>query len=155
MHGSEASGKQVGGYDRMLIEHIKHARNYRAMPDADARIEAVNPLCGDRLDLFLKWDGEHAADISFQCECCGISMASASALTEMLRGRTRAEMLTECDRFLARIADRATRDAEPGDATVVQHALLRAAREYPARAGCAALAWRSLRDALRSEERAC
>lgn len=139
----------MGAYDDLLLEHIKHARNYRAMPGADARIEALNPLCGDGVELFLKWDGARAADISFQCECCGISMASTSVLTEILRGRTRGEIVVECDRFLARIEDRSG-PREPDDAVPAQRALLEAAQKYPARARCAALAWQALRDALRT-----
>jgi len=137
----------MAGYDDLLMEHIKGVRNFRAMPDADARVEALNRLCGDRLELFLKWDGERAGDLSFQCECCGISMASSSILTETLRGLTRREILAACDRFVGCIADKAA-DIEAMDATPAQRALLEVARKHPSRTECAVLAWRSLRDAL-------
>ncbi len=137
-------------YDDLLLDHIKRARNYRSMPGADARIEALNPLCGDGVELFVKWDGARAADLSFQCECCGISMASTSVLTEILRGRTRNEILGECERFLAHIGETSADGAELDDATPAQRALIEAARQYPSRARCAALAWQSLRDALRA-----
>jgi nitrogen fixation NifU-like protein len=140
----------MGAYDDLLLDHIKQARNYRVMPGADTRIEALNPLCGDGVELFLKWDGGRAADISFQCECCGISMASTSVLTEMLRGRTRSEILGECERFLAHIGEATADGTELDDATPAQRALIDAARRYRSRARCAALAWQSLRDALRA-----
>ena len=136
------------GYDDILMDHIRHARNYRAMPDADQRIEAVNALCGDGITLALKWQGDTIADVSFQCECCGISMASSSALTEHVIGRTRTEIVDLCTAFLARFDQSGVAEHEEDRMSAAQQALLGAARRYPGRARCASLAWRALRDAL-------
>jgi nitrogen fixation protein NifU and related proteins len=136
------------GYDDVLMDHIRHARNYRPMPDADQRIEALNALCGDRIAFGLKWRGDTVADASFQCECCGISMASSSTLTEHVIGRTRIEIVDLCTAFLDRF-DRSSAAREESDRmSAAQQALLGAARRYPGRARCASLAWRALRDAL-------
>ena len=74
-------------YDDVVMEHIKNARNYRVLDDADRKATGTNPLCGDDLVVYLKLAGERIADVSFQCTCCGISMASASIMTEMVKGR--------------------------------------------------------------------
>ena len=68
-------------YDDVILDHVRNARNYRPVPDADRRAEGVNPLCGDTFTVFLKVESGRIRDAAFQCECCGISMASASVMT--------------------------------------------------------------------------
>ena len=80
-------------YDDILMDHIKNARNYRAPPDATHTASGSNPLCGDELTVFLKLKENRLEDIAFQCTCCGISMASASVMTESMAGRSAKEAL--------------------------------------------------------------
>jgi nitrogen fixation NifU-like protein len=75
-------------YRDVIVDHHRNPRNFRAMPDADRQAEGFNPLCGDRLTLFVKLDGDRIADVSFDGSGCAISVASASLLTESVKGRT-------------------------------------------------------------------
>jgi len=133
-------------YDEVLMDHIREARNYRDMPQADRRGEAVSPVCGDSFQVFVRLEGEVLADVSFQCECCGISMASASIMTEWVRGRRITEALALKDVFL----DAITRHAESlgADAHPDHTAILRVVRATSSREGCASLAWQALNHAI-------
>lgn len=140
----------MSSYDDTIMEHIRNARNYRALPaGADVRSgEASNPLCGDTFTVRAKLAGERIEDVAFQCECCGISMASASVMTEWLRGRTTDEALAARDAFEAALRAGDTRlDAAPADSA----AILAFAKATPARAGCVLIGWQALSAALRGE----
>ncbi len=133
-------------YDDILLDHIRNARNYREMADADRRGESTNPLCGDTFTVYVRLDGDVLADVSFQCECCGISMASASIMTGWVRGRTVAEALSLEKRFLEAL--HAREDTLGGDAPSDHEAVMRVVKATPAREGCASMAWRALEAAL-------
>ena len=75
-------------YDDVILDHIKNARNYRAIENPDRQAEGVNPLCGDSFTVYVNLDGEIVREAAFQCSCCGISMASASVMTEAVRGKS-------------------------------------------------------------------
>jgi len=75
-------------YNDVVLDHIKNARNYRVMEAPDRSAEGVNALCGDTMSVYVRLDGDVIRDASFQCSCCGISMASASVMTEAVIGRT-------------------------------------------------------------------
>ncbi|MFO1322259.1 MAG: SUF system NifU family Fe-S cluster assembly protein [Burkholderiales bacterium] len=133
-------------YDEVVLDHIRHARNYRVIEHPDRRAEAVNPLCGDQFTIYATLDGDVITDLAFQCECCGISMASASIMTEWLRGRTVAQALETKAAFLAALKD-ANRTA--GDAPHPDHAaVLDVVHGAPAREGCAKLAWEAMEQAV-------
>jgi nitrogen fixation NifU-like protein len=138
-----------GFYDDLLMDHIRNARNYRVIADPDERIEASNPLCGDRLEIRVKWLGDRVADAAFQCECCGVSMASTSVLTELVRGLARPELVRSCDEFATAIRTRADATASDRRWSAVQRAILTTARRFPAREPCARLPWDALSNALR------
>ena len=80
-------------YQETILDHSKRPRNCRLMPDANRKAEGYNPLCGDKLKLFLKMDGETVKDVSFVGSGCAISTASASLMTESLKGKSRDEAL--------------------------------------------------------------
>jgi nitrogen fixation NifU-like protein len=133
-------------YDDIIMDHIKNARNFRALADATHHADGANPLCGDELSVYLKLDGDLIADASFQCTCCGISMASASIMTESVRGRSNEDaraLLAGLVAALTAHAATASRQTDPA-----QHALLDAVREFPARTRCAVLPWITLEAAL-------
>ncbi len=133
-------------YDDILLDHIRNARNFREMEGADRKGESTNPLCGDSFSVFVRLEGETLADVSFQCECCGISMASASIMTDWLRGRGVREALALQERFLAALHSH--EETLGPDAPPDHEAVLRVVRATPAREGCASMAWRALAAAL-------
>lgn len=133
-------------YQDIILEHNRQPANFRPMEEADRSVEADNPLCGDRLQLFLKLDNGRIADISFQGCGCAISVASASLLTERLKGAT----LAEAERLFSLVHGALTGD----DASVDEDALgdlvaVVGVRRYPMRVKCATLSWHALRAALR------
>jgi nitrogen fixation protein NifU and related proteins len=139
-------------YDDLVMDHIKNARNYRALDGADRRSHGSNPLCGDEVDVFLRMDRDRIADAAFQCSCCGISMASASMMTESVRGLSVAEAHDRIRALVALI------DAQPDGtkegADEIERALLATVREFPARKRCAALPWITLEAALANRSEA-
>lgn len=133
-------------YDEVVLDHIRNARNYRVVESPHREAEAVNPLCGDRFTVYVSLDGELLTDVAFQCECCGISMASASIMTEWLRGRTVSDALAIRAAFLAALKDES---ASTGDDAHPDHrAVLDVVHNAPAREGCAKLAWDAMEQAL-------
>ena len=78
-------------YRDVIVDHNRHPRNFREIPDADHRADGFNPLCGDKLTVFVKLDGGRISDVSFNGSGCAISIASASLLTESVKGKTLAE----------------------------------------------------------------
>lgn len=136
-------------YDDVILDHIRNVRNYE-VPDRPHRSgEAINPLCGDSFQVFVVMDGERIDQVSFQCECCGIAMASASIMTDWLRGRTRQEAMAIKRTFVEAVAAKAIEPLE--DAPADHTAILQVVRSAPAREGCAALAWAAVEQALAAE----
>ncbi len=130
-------------YQEIILDHSKRPRNFHPMPDATRKAEGFNPLCGDRLKLYLKVENDVVKDVSFEGCGCAISTASASLMTESLKGKTRAEALTMLEGF----HDLLTKD----DAKVLGLGKLQVfcgVREYPARVKCATLCWHTLKSAL-------
>jgi nitrogen fixation protein NifU and related proteins len=137
-------------YDDVMMDHIKNARNYREIPDADRRTAAVNPLCGDEITVYLKLRADRIDDVAFRCTSCGISMASASIMTEAVKGKscTEARAISQAVRALI---DGASAGAVPAfDAE--QAAVFAALQAFPARKSCAALAWHALSSALEGRQ---
>ena len=130
-------------YEETILDHSKRPRNCHAMDDADRKAEGYNPLCGDMLKLFLKMDGDIVKDVSFVGSGCAISTASASLMTESLRGKTRAEALALLDKF----HDLLTTDS-PVTKDLGKLVVFCGVRDYPARVKCATLAWHTLKSAL-------
>ncbi len=131
-------------YRDVIVDHNRHPRNFRAMEDADRRAEGFNPLCGDRLTLFVKLDGDRIGDVSFQGSGCAISVASASLLTESVKGHT----VAEAEQLFERMHALLTRDDDVDPASLGKLAALSGVREFPARVKCASLCWHTLEAAL-------
>ncbi|MCW5620934.1 MAG: SUF system NifU family Fe-S cluster assembly protein [Burkholderiales bacterium] len=132
------------------MDHIKNARNYRELPDATRRAEGINPLCGDTFTVYLALEGDRIREAAFQCSCCGISMASASVMTGLVRERTldeAARMVREFTRLVRQPAQ-----AEAAEVEQDQRAILSVVRASPSRGNCAALAWHTLDAALKGQE---
>ena len=129
-------------YQEVILDHSKRPRNFHQMPDATRCVEGYNPLCGDKLALFVKMDGETLADISFVGAGCAISTASASLMTETVKGKSRQEAIQMMERF----HDLLTTDNTPNN--LGKLAVFSGVRQFPVRVKCATLAWHTLKAAL-------
>ncbi|MDH3288768.1 MAG: SUF system NifU family Fe-S cluster assembly protein [Betaproteobacteria bacterium] len=133
-------------YDDLLMEHIKNARNYRVLDGASASASGANALCGDGMTVYVRVEDGRIEDVAFQCECCGVSMASASIMTQAVLGVCVEEAKARVTSFVARVADKA--DTGRRDAYSPQGAVVATVRQYPIRSRCAVLPWLTLEAAL-------
>lgn len=133
-------------YDDLVMDHIRHARNYRVPGDANRQSHGSNPLCGDDVVVYLRMSGNRVEDAAFQCSCCGISMASASMMTDSVIGLGATEAGSRARGMIELLMAREAHGPRPGDE--IASALLATVREFPARAGCAVLPWVTLAAAL-------
>lgn len=135
-------------YQELILDHNRHPCNFRSMPDATCSVEGDNPLCGDRLRLYVRIDGDRIADISFDGSGCAISVASASLLTERLHGAT----LVEAESLYEAMHDLLTApEATPDVDRLGKLAALAGVRRFPTRVKCATLSWHALHAALHGE----
>ena len=136
-------------YSEVILDHIKNARNFYELRDANRKAHGINPLCGDTFEVYAKVEGGRVIDAAFQCECCGISMASASIMTETVKGRTVQEARALYSSFekLLRDPEAAALQADSG-----QMPMLELIREFPSRVNCALLGWHTLDAALDGRE---
>jgi nitrogen fixation NifU-like protein len=129
-------------YQQVILDHCKHPRNFRELESATCSAQGQNPLCGDQLKLFLRTEGDVVADISFVGSGCCISKASASLLTEAVKGRTRAEVRQLFDLVHAMV----TTGQQTAD--VGKLAVFAGVHKFPARVKCAILPWHAVLAAL-------
>ena len=134
-------------YRDVILDHNRRPRNFGPLEHAQAVAEGVNPLCGDRLTLRLKLADDRIENIRFEGQGCAISTASASLMTEAVKGKTRGEALALFDRV-----HRLLTDDEAGAEDLGKLAALSGVREYPARVKCASLCWHTLASALKSPD---
>ena len=134
-------------YRDVILDHSRHPRNFGRMESADHHAEGHNPLCGDELRLAVRMSGTRVEDIRFEGKGCAISTASASLMTEAVKGKDQAairELFEGVHRLL-------TRHDELPAASLGKLAALSGVREFPARVKCATLAWHTLKSALTGE----
>ena len=137
-------------YQEVILDHNRRPRNWGALPDANRHADGYNPLCGDRLSLHLKVDGDKLAGVSFQGSGCAISKASASLMTDAIKGRSVDEAMNLFDRVHLMLT---TPIDKPVDESAVgKLAVLAGVREFPTRVKCASLAWHTLKAALSGSE---
>ena len=137
-------------YRDIIVDHNRHPRNFREMADADRQADGFNPLCGDRLTVYVKLDGERIVDVSFHGSGCAISVASASLLTESVKGRS----VAEAETLFGRMHELLTRDDSGVDVeSLGKLGALSGVREFPARVKCASLCWHTLDAALHRQDR--
>jgi nitrogen fixation protein NifU and related proteins len=134
-------------YRDVILDHNRRPRNFGGLEPADASVEGFNPMCGDRLTLRLKLNEGTISDIRFEGQGCAISTASASLMTEAVKGKSRDEALQLFDRVHRLLTD----DAAPSD-ELGKLAALSGVREYPARVKCASLCWHTLASALKAAD---
>ena len=132
-------------YQQVILDHCKQPRNFHEMPAATCSAQGRNPICGDQLKLFLALDGDTIKDISFTGSGCCISKASASLLTENLKGKTRAD----AEKTFSQVHELVTTGKAAGD--VGKLAVFAGVHKYPARVKCAILSWHALMGALKGD----
>ena len=137
-------------YKEVILDHNKKPRNYHKLETANRTGEGFNPLCGDKVTIYLRVDDNLVRDISFQGSGCAISMASASLMTEGVKGKTLADVQTLFEKFHALVTD-----APPASSTPMELgklAVFAGVREFPIRVKCATLAWHTLRAAIEQRQ---
>jgi nitrogen fixation NifU-like protein len=140
-------------YQDVILEHNRAPRNYRAMDDASAHAEGVNPLCGDEVTVWLKLDeADRIADVTFQGRGCAISKASASLMTQAVKGLTRDEAIALFERFHGFVTGRAPGD-DGAKAALGKLVVFAGVSAFPTRVKCASLGWHTFKAALEGTER--
>ncbi|RJP32637.1 MAG: SUF system NifU family Fe-S cluster assembly protein [Candidatus Omnitrophota bacterium] len=137
-------------YQEIILDHNKKPRNYQVLDDANHKADGHNPLCGDRVTIYVRLNGEKIENIAFQGKGCAISTASASLMTEAVKGKTVEEARQAFERFhdlLTKDTDLLSQLSEMG-----KLAALAGVRDFPMRVKCATLAWHTLNAALDNEE---
>ena len=132
-------------YRDVIVDHNRHPRNFGKLEPADAHADGFNPLCGDKLSIYVNLDGDRIRDAKFEGSGCAISVASASLLTEAVKGKSRAEVQKLFDEVHTVLTQH---DANVDAARLGKLAALGGVREFPARVKCASLCWHTLNAAL-------
>jgi nitrogen fixation protein NifU and related proteins len=135
-------------YQEVILDHSKRPRNFGELPEANRRVDGQNPLCGDKTTIFLKVEGGVVEDAHFVGAGCSISMASASMMTEAVKGKTVAEAEELFRHFHALITGEERDDDAPD---LGKLSVFSGVCEYPVRVKCAALAWHTFKAALAGE----
>ena len=137
-------------YQEVILEHSKAPRNYRKPADASQEAEGYNPLCGDRCTVYINMDGNAIRDIAFQGSGCAISRASASMMTQILKGKTKAEAAELFDQFHKLVTGE--KDTVEKASNLGKLAVFSGVSKFPARVKCATLAWHTLQSALQAKK---
>ena len=133
-----------GLYQDVILDHSKRPRNFRVIEEPRRQAEGYNPLCGDKVTIYLKLKDDRVLDASFQGSGCAISTASASILTEALKGKT----APQAESLFERFHDLVTGKGNGNDPQLGKLAVFSGVSEFPARVKCATLAWHTMRSAL-------
>jgi len=136
-------------YQEVILDHNKRPRNFRVPDPVNRKAEGYNPLCGDKITVFLYVEGDLIKDLGFQGTGCAISKASASMMTDALKGKTLDEANKFFERFHSMVTAPAAADVDTGE--LGKLAVLSGVREYPMRVKCASLAWHTLRAAMQAQ----
>lgn len=138
-------------YQEVILDHSRHPRNERRPEGANRHADGHNPLCGDRITVYARVEDGVLVDVGFEGKGCAISSASASMMTECLRGLTESEATSLFERFHELVTGKSDPSSAP--AGVGKLAVFSGVREFPIRVKCATLAWHTLRAALDGKDR--
>jgi nitrogen fixation NifU-like protein len=136
-------------YQEVILEHNKNPRNFREIGDANKKALGNNPLCGDALQIFVSMDGDTVSDVAFKGSGCAISKASASMMTQAVKGKTREEADVLFDEFHRMVTGKLDPEAEENHLGKLR--IFSGVLEFPARVKCASLSWHTLNAALHDE----
>ena len=138
-------------YQQVILDHNKSPRNFKKLETANHYAEGYNPLCGDRIDVYIKLDEDKIEDISFMGSGCAISKASASMMSTMVKGKTIEEAEEIFEKFHHLITGKMGEQIDTEQAGKL--AVFAGVREFPSRVKCASLAWHTLISALKEENK--
>lgn len=138
-------------YQELILEHAKAPRNFHPMESASNQAEGFNPLCGDRCTVYISMDGDVIKEIAFQGNGCAISRASASMMTQALKGKTALEAETMFEKFHDMVTGRSGEGEDRPE--VGKLAVFAGVSGFPARVKCATLAWHTLEAALHGDQK--
>jgi nitrogen fixation NifU-like protein len=133
-------------YQEVILDHHKKPRNFHKLQNANRQADGYNPLCGDKLSVYMRVEEGIVKEIGFIGTGCAISTASASMMTESLKGKTEAEAKAIFEKFHALVTNHS--ETLPDPASLGKLAVFSGVREYPVRVKCATLAWHTMRAAL-------
>jgi nitrogen fixation NifU-like protein len=136
-------------YQEVILEHSKAPRNYRQLGAANHHAEGFNPLCGDHFTVYLEMDGDAIRDVSFQGSGCAISKASASMMTQAVKGKNKAEAAKLFDTFHRLVT---TGEVNGNQSDLGKLAVFSGVSEFPVRVKCATLAWHTLQAAMEGKQ---
>jgi nitrogen fixation NifU-like protein len=137
-------------YQEVILEHSKNPRNYRALASASHKAEGYNPLCGDHFTIYVELSGDCIRDVAFQGSGCAISKASASMMTQAIKGKT----MQEAEQLFESFHQTVTGKNHAGENKLGKLAAFAGVSEFPVRVKCATLAWHALHAALAGERAA-
>ncbi|HLV01042.1 MAG TPA: SUF system NifU family Fe-S cluster assembly protein [Acidobacteriota bacterium] len=138
-------------YQDIILDHNRRPRNFGELAEANRKAEGYNPLCGDKVTVFLKLEGDVIKDIRFKGAGCAISTASASIMTETLKGKTAREAEKLFERF-RRLVTGSSSENDENEIELGSLAVFRGVRDYPVRVKCATLAWHTLKASLEGKD---
>jgi nitrogen fixation NifU-like protein len=147
---SAGNGELSDLYQEVILEHSKAPRNFRKPAEANQHAEGYNPLCGDRCTVYINMDGDAIRDIAFQGSGCAISRASASMMTQILKGKTKAEAAKLFEEFHGLVTGK---EAAPETPDLGKLKVFSGVSKFPARVKCATLAWHTLQSALENKDK--
>lgn len=136
-------------YQEVILEHNKNPRNFREIADADQYADGKNPLCGDALRVYVAFDGDKISDVAFKGSGCAISKASASMMTQAVKGKTKHEAEVIFDEFHRMVTGELDIETDENDLGKLK--IFSGVLEFPARVKCASLSWHTLNAALHGE----
>jgi nitrogen fixation NifU-like protein len=146
MQPSDRSAQISALYQEMILDHYRRPRNKGAIENPDETILMKNPLCGDEIEVQIRYDGDEIADIGFTGRGCSISQASASMMTQMIKGKSAQEV----EGLRAQFRDMVMGNATSDDKSLGALRALSGVAKFPARVKCALLAWNALEEAQRN-----
>lgn len=137
-------------YQEVILDHNKNPRNFRELEGADKRAIGNNPLCGDKIQVFVNMEGDVVKDVAFQGSGCAIFKASASIMTQTVKGKTKEEAEKIFDEFHKMVTGELDIETDENDLGKLR--IFAGVLEFPARVKCASLSWHTVNAALQGEE---
>jgi nitrogen fixation protein NifU and related proteins len=136
-------------YQQVILDHNKKPRNFHKLEEANRKAEGYNPLCGDQLNVYLHLENDQVTDISFEGSGCAISKASASMMTQAVKGKSRAEVEQLFDEFHRMVTGMLDEETDPNQLGRLK--IFAGVREFPVRVKCATLSWHTMHAALNNQ----
>ena len=136
-------------YQEIIVDHNRNPRNFGAIDDADNIMEGFNPLCGDRLKLYIKTEGQIISNIAFDGTGCAISVASASLMTDAMKGKS----INNAEILFNNFHELITNDNDVDEESLGKLAVLAGVKDFPGRVKCATLCWHTLHSAIMGDKK--